>query len=68
MSVSVACLNFLFRMPRHRLLAFGAARPWDGIAHWVLHYLQETISNARPVPAQPHTLPRRSSMNVKDVD
>jgi hypothetical protein len=22
-----------------------------------------TISNARPVPAQPHTLPRRSSMN-----
>jgi hypothetical protein len=22
-----------------------------------------TISNARPVPAQPHTLPRRCSMN-----
>jgi len=31
--VSVACLNFLVRMPRHRLLAFRAIRPLDDIVH-----------------------------------
>jgi hypothetical protein len=38
--VSVACLNFLVRMPRHRLLAFRAIRPLDDIVHRALHCLQ----------------------------
>src|SRR5262245_18029691 len=32
--VSVACLNFLVRMPSHRLLALRADKQLDGIAHW----------------------------------
>jgi hypothetical protein len=38
--VSVARVNFLVRTPRHRLLAFRAARRLDGIVHRVLQCLQ----------------------------
>jgi hypothetical protein len=38
--ISVARVNLLVRMPRHRLLAFRAVRRSDGVVHRALHCLQ----------------------------